>query len=236
MEKLFDFVEEAFYINLDHRIDKNKILIDHFTKIGINRFIKRARGIYPNELGYTLREETNTYAHEGYAKGCTYAQIEIIEYAKQKKLKNILYFEDDAKFYTDGDYDPLNIIATAIKGLKNIPNWQVLYLGTNPGDRDTYLNMVAPNLVKINESIANHAVLLNHTVFDSVLQKAKEKDFNHLDSHFSSAFTEKYMVYPLCVSQRCGLENDIGDIKYTGMCDDFWLDRYKKEIRILYEN
>jgi hypothetical protein len=234
MDKLFNFVDEAFYINLDHRTDKDKLFTDHFKELGILKYVKRSRGISPGEIGFKKDEATGKYEAEGYARGCTQAQINIIQYAKDKGLSNVLYFEDDAIFFTSGNYDPFNEISIAIDSLKKITNWEILFLGTNPGDRDKKFDMVAPNLIKINESIANHAVLINCSIFDKILQDYKSWTINHLDLYFSETFKEKYSVYPLCSIQRDDIVNDIGPHNYNGLDNNFWLEMYKKNINKLY--
>jgi hypothetical protein len=160
MKKLFDYVDKAFYINLDHRKDKNNIIINHFKELGIYDFVERQRGFTPDEMGYKLNK-SGKYPNEGYSKACAYSQIEIIKKAKNQGLNNVLIFEDDAKFYLGGDYNPLEIIQTAINNLKKIPNWDIFYLGTNPGTRYDSFDLVAPNLVKSLEAIANHALIIN---------------------------------------------------------------------------
>ena len=233
MKKLFDFVDGAFYINLDHRKDKNDIFIKHLQELNIYEFVEKQRGFTPDELGYKLKE-TGKYPDEGYSKACAYAQIEIIKKAKERGLSNVLIFEDDAEFYLNDNYDPLEIVANAIEAVKKISNWEFFYLGTNPGARDKTFDMVAPNLVKPLEAIANHAMLINSTVFDKILNDSLDKNFNYIDIYFSNTFREKYLAYPLCVMQRCGIENDIGEHTYTGLCSDFWVEMYNKKINIKY--
>jgi len=233
MNKLFNFIDGAFYINLDHRKDKNDMFINHLKELQIYDFVERQRGFTPDELGYKLKE-TGKYPDEGYSKACAYSQIEIIKKAKERGLSNVLLFEDDAEFYLDGDYNPLQVIETAISALKQIPNWDFFYLGTNPGARDKVFDMVAPNLVKPLEAIANHAMLINSTAFDRILNDSLDKNFNYIDIYFSNNFKEKYMAYPLCVMQRCGVENDIGEKNYAGLCSHFWLEMYNKEINKTY--
>lgn len=233
MNKLFNFVDATFYINLKDREDKNNILLDHFNEMGIAEYVKRIDGVYPNELGYELNKD-GKYPPEAYAHGCTKAQINIIKYAKENNLNNVLYFEDDAKFYLDGGYNPLETIQVAIDNLKKIDSWEILHLGTNPGGRDGKFDLVAPNLIKITESIANHAVLVNSTIFDRILSDYDNGYATHLDVYYSNGFKEKFSVFPLCVTQRCGVVNDMGPNNYGGLCEQFWLDMYNKEINKLY--
>jgi len=231
--KLFNFIDGAFYINLDHRKDKNDIFTKHLNYLGIQSSVERQRGITPDELGYKLKE-SGKYPDEGYSKACAQSQIEIIKKAKKRGLRNVLIFEDDAEFYLSGGYNPLEIIDNAIASLRNIPDWEFFYLGTNPGARDKTFDMVAPNLAKPLEAIANHAMLINNTVFDTILNDSLDTNFNYIDVYFSNTFKEKYLAYPLCVMQRCGIINDLGEHNYTGLCSDFWLDMYNKELRIKY--
>jgi len=226
-EKLFNFIDDAYYINLDYRTDKNNIIYKHFTDIDIIKYIKRKSALTPLDLGYSLKP-SGKYPHEGYSRACLYSHIEIIKKAKEQNLNNVLIFEDDAKFYYDGGYDPLIYIENALIDLNKIENWELFFLGTNPGENQTEFIMYGKNLVKISESIGTHAVLIRNTIFEKII--AEYETQYAFDIYLSNTFKEKYLAYPLCVSQRCGIDNDIGEIPYGGMCDDFWLKMMDKPI------
>ena len=235
MNKLFNFIDAAFYINLDSRVDKKEILTKHFQELGIESFVQRRKALEPQDLGlgYTIQPETGKYLHEAYSKACLYTHVEIVKWAKEQKLSNVLIFEYDVKFYTSGDYNPLECIQTAINELKaNIPEWELFYLGTNPGGRSTEFDLVRPHVVRLEEAIGTHAVLINSKIFDTIIN---EYTGHHaFDLYLSGRYSKKYSAYPMCACQRCGVPNDIAIVPYGGLNEEFWLSMYNKKINKLY--
>jgi hypothetical protein len=231
MKKLFDFIDEAYYINLDHRTDKKEIIENHFNEMGIGQFVKRKKAFFPSDLGYP-QLENGKYEALAYGKCCMYSHIEVIKEAKQKGFKNVLIFEDDAKFYTDGGYSPIKVITEAIEQLKKIPNWELFYLGTDPGTTFNEFDQVNRNLVKTIEAIGTHAVLVNHTIFDKIINEYIYH--NAIDIYLTTTYRQKYLAYPMAVTQRCGITNDIGPHNYDGMCEEYWLDKYNKKLNKLF--
>ena len=130
--KLFNFVDEAYYINLDSRVDKKEIIEQHFKELGILEFVKRRSAFSPPDLGYSILEN-GKYDPVSYGRCCLYTHVQLIKEAKEKGLSNILLFEDDAKFYMEGEYHPLEVIQDSINQLQNFSNWELFYLGTDPG-------------------------------------------------------------------------------------------------------
>jgi hypothetical protein len=229
--KLFDYIDEAYYINLDHREDKKEILENHLSDLGIKEYVKRRKAFYPPDLGYPKLENGN-YDPFSYGRCCLHSHVELIKEAKERQSSNILLFEDDVKFYTDGGYNPLEVIQNAINQLRKITNWEIFYLGTNPGTSQTEFNLVDENLIKVVEAIGTHAVLINHTIFDRIISEYETQDT--FDIYLTTRYKEKYLAYPMAAIQRCGVNNDIGWHNYGGLCDDFWLDNYNKKINKLY--
>jgi glycosyl transferase family 25 len=231
MKKLFDFVDGAYFINLDHRLDKREIFENHFKELGILQYIERFKGYYPPDLGYKMLDN-GKYEPIAYGKGCLQSHLGIIKLAKEKNLKNVLIFEDDAKFYLGGGYDPLMIINKAIEQLKTIENWELFYLGADAGTSQVEFNMVGENLIKAVEAICSHAILINSTIFDQILNDGNHQDT--IDIYLTTRYSEKYLAYPMCVTQRCGIKNDMGWHNYAGLCEDYWLDKYNKKLNKLF--
>ena len=75
-----DDIKHAFYINLEHRIDRKEHVIEELNKIGItaNRF--------------------NAIKMENGAIGCSMSHLKILQNALQNNLEHVLIIEDDITF------------------------------------------------------------------------------------------------------------------------------------------
>lgn len=228
MNKLFDYVDGAFYINLDHRVDKKTYMENQFKQLGIIDFVKRKRAYSPKDLGYTPNDE-GRYEHITYSLGNKTTHIDLIKLAKQNKWSNILLFEDDAWFYNCDEYTSIDVVQKAINQLKKIDDWEILYLGMDSGV-DTF-NLVDDNLIRVEGGICTHAVLINHTIFDQIIES--ENQIKYMDIYLTTTFTKKYLVYPMAVIQKEGLTNDIGGFNHPVMGLEFWESRYDKPINDL---
>ena len=105
----FKYFEEILCINLDRRQDRWELMQSEFKKIGILSRVKRFSAI----------EDQNG------EKGCFESHMQCILYAREKKLKNILIFEDDVVFLPC--YDEKKI-AKSIDVLSD-HSWEFYYMG-----------------------------------------------------------------------------------------------------------
>lgn len=228
--KLKDFIAGGFYINLDTRTDKRYAFEAELARVGLDGLVQRLPAVTPGDLGFTAGVD-GVYAPEGYAKACTVSHALATQRAAELNWRNVLIFEDDAVFYT-AEYDPIAIIERALDGLDDI-QWDVFHLGVDPGARHDTLDEVAPNLVKLEESICAHAYIVNGAIFPTMLAEAPTQ--LHMDSFLSSRYANKYAAYPLCALQRNdGYQNDIGPNFYGGLSLEYWKARYDKKINKLY--
>ncbi|MEY4370977.1 MAG: hypothetical protein RIQ48_693 [Pseudomonadota bacterium] len=238
MKKLFDFVDEAFYINLDSRTDKKIFIEEHFSKMGISNFVKRSKGYSPSELGFKLLDN-GKYNGMDYTTCCFYSHLQIIKYAKEKKLENVLIFEDDALFYTEGDYNPIDQIYNGLQQIKQFPNWEVCYLGADFGESIIELDLVAPNLIKLKRGgNANpaccFAMIIRHTIYDELIDAFENKNEIMIDYYISLHIKEKYLIHKPSIFQRYGVINDIGPNHYMGCPVDIWLEKRNKKLNYLF--
>ena len=97
----FDFFEEIWCINLDHRTDRWKNAQKEFESIGILDRVQRFSAI----------------KHDDGRIGLIKSFLGIFEYAKSKNLNNILIFEDDVTFIKEN-----NPLETLSKSLEQIDN------------------------------------------------------------------------------------------------------------------
>ena len=110
MNSSFDFFDEIYCINLERRTDRWDQCKSEFDKIGIaDRVIKF--DAFDNK--------------ENPKKGCYDSHLSVIKLAYERKLKNVLIFEDDVAFLKK--YDD-KILRKSIKSL-NETNWEFFYLG-----------------------------------------------------------------------------------------------------------
>jgi hypothetical protein len=108
--------DEVFYINLEHRVDRKLEIESELDKIGLK--YKRFNAI-KNKNG---------------AIGCAKSHLELIKYARDNKLKNILIFEDDFQFIISKDIFWKNINYFINKCV----DYDILLLGSNTMKSNNY--------------------------------------------------------------------------------------------------
>jgi hypothetical protein len=237
-DKLFNFVEEAFYINLDHRKDKKDLLEDHFKKMNILKYVKRSKAYSPSDLGFQLLDN-GKYNGIDYTTCCFYSQLQVIKYAKEKKLNNVLIFEDDVEFYTRENYDPLDEICKGLNQLKNFPDWDVCYLGADLGDNIQELNLVSENLIRLTAGGTSNpaccfAMVIRNTIYDDLIDAFENRNEKMIDLYISANINGKYLIHRPAIFQRYGIMNDIGPTTYIGQPIELWLKRRNKKINYLF--
>ena len=225
--KLEQLISKGYYINLKHREDKKNRLHSQLVERGLENVITRFEGVYPSELGY-VKGEDGKYAHIEYSIAAAKAHINVIKEASENNYENVLVLEDDSFFYDEEDYKSIDVIIKAIEEVKKIPNWEVLYLGGDLGDPE--IELVSDNLAKVKNVSCCHAYVLNKTAYERVLYQGT---ITHFDTYVCLSFTEKYMCYPLAITQEHLNSTDIGETQIT-MGLSFWKSRYDKPIIKLY--
>jgi glycosyl transferase family 25 len=193
--KLQDYFSEAYYINLDKRTDRRESFEKELSKYNLNNFVQR----------FSASMDATHTPLDDYSRlrACSLSHYNLIKLAKEKNLKNILIFEDDAFFYNSDTYRGIDIVEAALDDLQKFNDWHVFHLGGLVIDSE--LKKVSKNLLKANSILTTHAYAFNNTIYDFILNK-----FNpHLDSTLDgwlSARNEiiKYIVYPVSVPQTEG--------------------------------
>jgi GR25 family glycosyltransferase involved in LPS biosynthesis len=94
-------IDAIYYINLDHRTDRNEQFLQEIEKINfpINK-VTRISGVYNKELG---------------ALGCSLSHIKVLKTFLNSSYSNCIIFEDDFTFTTESDFvnDTINKILTS---------------------------------------------------------------------------------------------------------------------------
>lgn len=146
-------IQKIIYINLEHRTDRKKRLLDEFKKIGI----------HPNQL-YHLKA---VYTPENGAVGCFKSHIKALQVATDKyKGQNVLICEDDIVFRVNKEtlYQWLyNFFNDPIYKIK----YNVLMLAHNTQKSEpTYKN----NVIRLLESQTSSAYVGNTSYLKKILK------------------------------------------------------------------
>lgn len=173
----FNYFEKSYYINLDHRIDRNTEVAEEFVKYNIvsERFsavqisreeseamTKNGAAVWDsNVITYITPEELTDKTRR--QRSCTFSHIKIIELAKKQNLKNVLIFEDDVKFYED--INVKEILYNALIELDSL-EWDLFMLGCNPRGP---IQKVTNHLAKLTAFYTTHALAVNHTMYEKII-------------------------------------------------------------------
>jgi len=211
MQKVFDFFDAVFCINLNKRKDRWKLAQEEFDDIGILEQVKRFSAIEKKDGRL----------------GVIKSHLEIIKYAKNNNLNNVLVFEDDVVFLDN------NFQKSLQNAISQLPlNWDLFYLGAN---LHVPLDNYSENLVKLKNGFAAHAITYNKNIFDNFIQKydALSKIVLYTDildvwlADYIQNRNNSYLVKPLLATQR----NSYSDIEKYNVNYSFIEERYKKFVR-----
>ena len=190
----FDFFNEIYCINLDHRIDRWVHAQKEFEKVGIQDRVKRFTAIKDDDGKVGLIKSNLT----------------ILKMAKSKGLDNVLIFEDDVKFIVD---DPVKHLKKAISQIGKL-KWSLFYLGANTHEK---LIKIKPNLILMKNAFATHSLAYNKNIYNKVIRQFKKikiikKQNDILDVFLAEKIQSKHiclMVNPMLTTQM----NDYSDIE-----------------------
>lgn len=207
----FDFFDEIYCINLDERVDRWEHAKLEFEKAGILDKVKRFSAI-KNIDGRV---------------GIIQSNLAIIKMAKEKKLKNVLVFEDDVEFIVD---NPQDVLQKTINQIGNI-KWYLFYLGANTHEK---LIKFKPNLILLKNAFAVHSMAYSEHMYDLFINRYnKTQNINNyddiLDVYLAKKIQDKYiclMTNPMMTTQM----NSYSDIEKRNVDYSFIEERYKNNI------
>ena len=216
--KISNFFEESFFINLDKRIERRASFEAEMHRVGVNDFVKR----FPAVIDATNLDINDYNRH----RACGHSHYSLIKYAKEKNLKNILIFEDDACFYDDGETPGMQIIESALDSLAKVSYWDVFYLGGLL--IDSHFRYIDTHLAQVDSVLTTHAWAINNCGYDKLLKYAPATD-SAIDGWVANRpEIIKYIAYPLAVPQKAG-ESDL-DSSGLNLGVVLYLEKYKKPI------
>ena len=191
---MFDYFAAIYGINLDEETERWSKLVKELTKIGIGDRIQRFSAVRDPVRG----------------RGASRSHLELIKMAKEKKLPNILIFEDDTQFI---NWNP-NYLNNAIEHLPS--DWQLFNIGYNICASKDELNytLLSDNLIKINKGCivkSNNAYAVNSIAFEYIIEEygkfltewQEHKSRWHLDLWYAQN-CDRYCLIPLMSVQQQG--------------------------------
>lgn len=228
MDNPFDFFDKVFYINLDSRTDRRKLMEDQFKRFGIKAERFPAVNLTKEdnddlvERGCTFYDDVRPeYAPR--IKSCTLSHLTVLFRAKIMNYKNILVFEDDV-IIDDGIFEELS---KCVSDLEKI-DWDIFYLGCNPLEyyKET------ESLGRVRGSSTAHCLSLNSSFYDKILDNVSFfKNYPCIDGYYGNLGYENrnkiYMSLKNLVYQRSDFSNIEGhEVDYKLLIDN----NYKSNI------
>ena len=150
MDNPFDFFEEIYCINLDHRTDRWGHAQEEFEKLGIKDRVKRFSAIKHNDGRIGLIK----------------SNLKIVKDVKKRNLKNVLIFEDDVKILWKNN--PMETLSAALSQLNS--DWDMFYLGANTHRKLIKINK---NLILLKFAYATQSISFNSKVYDKFIEYAE---------------------------------------------------------------
>jgi hypothetical protein len=216
MNNPFDFFDEIYCINLEHRPERWKQAQREFDKVGITDRVKRFDAIYDKENP---------------KRGCYESHMGVIRLAHERKLKNVLIFEDDVAFL---DCFSEQKFSKSIETLKT-KEWGFFYIGgleKRIFPRKEYRSLKELGLAEYDEEFDYlmkcfavgwaHSFAVNSSIFAKIAEDYEDDVWSelvrmfdsHLDRYYSEVFphrhsqTETYVCVPSFTSQY-NVESDL---------------------------
>jgi GR25 family glycosyltransferase involved in LPS biosynthesis len=207
--KITEFFKEAFYINLDDRVDRQEHMTKELSKHNLQDYVKRYSAIKAVEKNPENCMKASGTSHRN-----------LIQYAKDNNLDNILILEDDIFFKEGG----IEIIEKSLDSLLKY-DWDVFYFSANIFDNP--LNLKDENLLIINGCYCIHAYGVNKQAYDRLLKYDPMKD-NPFDAYIQENPFKRYAAYPLAISQYDSVSDNIGG--FIGY-DKIFVDCYSRPVQ-----
>lgn len=191
--KIDEFFEEAYFINLKDRADRFEHITKELKRYNLHDFVK------PYEAIKAVPKTPQTCV---IASGTSHKNL--IQHAKDANLKNILIFEDDIFFKTNG----IEIIEKSLDSLQKT-DWDVFYFSANIFDNP--LRLIDEHLLSVAGCYCIHAYAVNNKAYDRLLKYIPETD-PPFDAYITRNQFQKYSAYPLTISQYESVSDNIGGV------------------------
>ena len=147
---VFDKFDKILYINLEHRKDRKKQILNEFKKMKIpEKKIHRINASHEKYNGHI---------------GCAKSHLKSLRYAKQQKYKNVIIFEDD--FIFTQNIETVNKrINEFLKKFKG--KWDIIQLTTVFKNIKDIENV--DNIKKVHRASTSSAYIINNHFYDKLI-------------------------------------------------------------------
>jgi GR25 family glycosyltransferase involved in LPS biosynthesis len=213
--KVWDFFDEIYCINLDHRTDRWEKAQKEFYRVGVLQKVKRFSAIQEKDGRL----------------GVIKSNLAIIKIAKEKGLKNVLVFEDDVHFIQENN--PIETLEKSISQIGNL-DWWLFYLGANTHEPLQLITKSRPNLLILKNAFACHALCYKNKTFDFFIRKyeglEKVEFTDILDVFMAQYFQRKNLclvVNPIIATQSASFS----DIEKQNVDYTFIEERFKNNTK-----
>ncbi len=191
-------MNQNFYINLEHRKERDVITRQELKKLGIKK---------PNRF--------NGITHEIPLVGCALSHIACLEKAKELGWDYVIIFEDDIKIESKK-----KCIEKFNKYIKT--DFDVLYLGcwnfVKPQE-------VEKDLAKVSRAYCLHAYIVKSHYYDTLINHLKEsielkkkepENMNYNNDVYIHTLQKKdnwYCILPIHITQRDGWSDNFKEVR-----------------------
>ena len=148
-----DILDNHYYINLDHRTDRNESAIQELSKIGIHN---------PNRFSAIKKDNG--------AIGCFMSHLEVLKYARDRNIPYVTIFEDDVLFL-----EPKETLEKLDRIVNSDIEWDVILLG---GNNYPPYQKINEDCIKINNCQCCTAYIVKQSYYDTLInhwQKGLDK-------------------------------------------------------------
>ena len=139
-----DILKNNYYINLEHRKDRNQEAITELQKIGITN---------PNRF--------NAIKHDKGAIGCSMSHLEVLKIAKKNNWDYVTIFEDDVLFL-----NPEETLTKLDEIVNSNIEWDVIILG---GNNFKPYETINDNFIRVKNCQCSTAYIVKKSYYDTLI-------------------------------------------------------------------
>ena len=164
-----DILRYNYYINLDHRTDRNKLTIKELQKLGIYN-PRRFRAI-KKDIGIV---------------GCNMSHLEVLKLARRNKWPYVTIFEDDILFL-----EPKETLEKLDRIINSDIEWDVILLG---GNNYPPYQKINEDCIKVNNCQTTTSYIVKQSYYDTLIDHWQKGLHKLIETKDTSKDTSKYAL------------------------------------------
>lgn len=211
------------YINLPSRTDRKEKIESEIKKIDVPNILRfSGTEISDEEAKDILSVKHSAFIQDNFLQskkrlGCMLSHLNVVKYAKEQQWKSVLILEDDCVFLPNAQ----EILGEAVKELKYLPKWDMLYLGANAL---APIEQISPHIGKMTGGYCAHAYIVADHFYDTILNVPRDQ-YVIIDQWYMDVMRDArhtvYTVLPI-VAVQGGSYSDIEmkNVSYENVLTD----------------